>query len=452
MKKKYFIVFLLLAGSLSNACEGFLEVSPKHAIPDDVAIVDANSAEQAVRGLYRAAGSYIQSYTLLNLLSGGDVTFNNVGDPHLIIAYNFRADNAYFDGTWGSAYRAINQANLVIQKLPLVSDPTLSDTRKNQLIGEAYFFRALAFFDLVRVWGGVPLKLNYTENLNQPLDLPRSSTQETYAQVEADLTQASGLLATGAINRIRVGQDAVQALRSRLYLYQARWADAEQAASALIGDSDYELVFPFSAWFKADFGTKESILEIAYSAQNQNGFRNNLQHQTRGGNYSYAPKAAVANLLTDPLVGGGANGRQSLVGSITQAGATVWYGDLYFRSPATDPLYVLRIAEQYLIRAEARLRRNDTEGALADINAVRGRANLAAYTAANFAVTDVQALSNAIEEERRFEFLFEGDRWPNLVRTGRAKALFGLEDHKLVYPIPIDEVIIGGLAQNPEYD
>ncbi len=453
MKKENIVIAILFIVVMSlSACEKFLELTPKHAIPDDESIVDGNSAEQAVRGLYRAVGSYTQSYVQVNILAGGDATYNNVGDPHLIIAHDYRADNANFESPWAGIYRAINLANLVIQKLPTISDPGFSDAQKNQLIGEALFFRALAYFDLVRVWGGVPLKLTYTENLNEPLNLPRSSIAETYAQIEADLNQASSLLSSNGTNRIRVSQPALQALRSRVYLYQERWTDAEQSASALIGNANYKLVYPFSAWFKEDVGTEESILEIAYSAQSPNGFRSNLQHQTRGGAYSLAPKAAVATLLDNPAIGGGPNGRRALVGSLTQAGTTIWYGDIYFRSPATDPLYLLRIAEQYLIRAEARVRNGNLESGLADINAVRQRANLEAYTANNYEIGNAAALLSAIEQERRFEFLWEGDRWPDLVRTRRAIELFHIPEYKLLFPIPLDEVVIGGLAQNPQYE
>lgn len=437
---------------MTASCKKFLEVTPRHAIPDETAVVDKKSAEQALRGVYRAIGSYAQSYITLNILAGGDATYNNVGDPHLIIAHDYRADNSNFASAWGGIYKAINQINLVVHKVPVLNDPLLTEANKNQLLGEALFFRALAYFDLVRIWGGVPLKLTPTENLNQPLGIPRSSVAETYAQIEADLTRAGTLLNTTGTNRIRASKTSVQALLSRLYLYQKKWTEAEQSAGLLIGNTNYELLRPFTAWFKGDLGTKESILEIAYTSQNPNGLRGAFQHQTKGGSYSLAPKAATANLLNDPATGGGPAGRRALVGSITQAGTTVWYGDLYFRSPATDPIYLLRIAEQYLIRAEARVYKNNLGGALTDINEVRGRANLVAFNAANFDINNPQALLLAIEEERRFEFLWEGDRWPDLVRTGRAKDVFQIEDYKLLFPIPLDEVVIGGLGQNARYN
>lgn len=454
MKRIYISVLTLsiLASMTTVSCKKFLEVTPKHAIPDETAIVDKKTAEQALRGLYRSVGNYGQTYTTLSILAGGDATYNNVGDPHLIISHDFRADNSNIGSAWASIYKAINQANLIIHKVPSLSDPLLTDPIRNQLLGEALFFRALAYFDLVRIWGGVPLKLTPTENLNEPIGLQRSTAQQTYAQITNDLNQANNLINATGVNRIRASKNAVLALRSRIYLYQKNWEQAEQAATALINNTDYQLIRPFTAWFKGEPGTKESILEIAYSTQNQNGLRSTFQHQTKGGSYSLAPKAATATLLSDPAIGGGATGRRSLIGSVTQAGTTVWYGDLYFRSPATDPLYLFRIAEQYLIRAEARINRNNLVGALSDINEVRTRANLPAFTAANFEVNNVAALKLAIEEERRFEFLWEGDRWPDLVRTGRAKELFQIEEYKLLLPIPLDEVVIGGLAQNPRYN
>jgi SusD family. len=454
--KKQHILIIIIAGItivLMASCKKFLEVTPKHAIPDETAIIDKKSAEQALRGVYRAAGQYKQSYTILNVLAGGDATWNNVGDPHLIIAHDYRADNANLESVWNNVYRAINQANLVIEKVPTLEDQQLTQEDRNRLLGEALFFRAMGYFDLVRIWGGVPLKLTPTDNLNKPLDLPRSSREQTYARVSEDLEQARTLLPeTHAVNRIRVSREAVQALLSRVYLYEKNWQQAEQSATFLITHPNYALTAPFSSWFKTDGGTRESILEIAYSAQNPNGLRNDMQHQTKGGSYSLAPKAATAQLLNDPAYSGGAEGRSALVGSLTQAGTTVWYGNLYFRSPATDPLYVLRIAEQYLIRAEARIYNEDLESALADINAIRARAGLTPYTHDNYDIDNPEALLLAIENERRFEFLWEGDRWPDLVRTGRAATLFNLEPYKLLFPIPLNEVVIGKLDQNPQYN
>lgn len=159
-------------------------------------------------------------------------------------------------------------------------------------------------------------------------------------------------------------------------------------------------------------------------------------------------------LLNDPAVSGG---RKALIGSITQAGTTLWFGNLYYRKASTDPAYVLRIAEQYLIRAEARAQQDKidgVDGALADLDKIRSRADVAPSTAATKA--DVLL---AIENERRVEFAWEAHRWFDLARTGRAKTVLEaidanikVEPYELLFPIPITQIQLDpNLTQNPGY-
>ncbi|MDQ3291786.1 MAG: RagB/SusD family nutrient uptake outer membrane protein, partial [Bacteroidota bacterium] len=323
-------------------------------------------------------------------------------------------------------------------------------------VGEAHFIRALCYFDLGRAWGGVPLKLTPTEDLASSVGIPRSTLEETYQKVHTDLNTAEDLLPTG-INRIRATKNTVYALRARLYLYQQNWAAAEAEATKLINDPGYTLVTPFSAWFKNNVtGTPESIFEIQYSSQNQSAFRAQMQHPTKGGTYRYGPNANLVNLLTNPAIGGTETGRRALIGSVTQSGTTLWYGDLYYRSPATDPTYILRIAEQYLIRAEARTQQGNLAGAIEDLNLIRTRAGLTTFTEIDLPTPE--AILLAIEEERRFEFLWEGHRWFDLARTGRAKVVLETLDPKrnvqpfeAKFPIPVDQVLLDNLEQNPGY-
>lgn len=172
--------------------------------------------------------------------------------------------------------------------------------------------------------------------------------------------------------------------------------------------------------------------------------------QAKGGEYRFRPSDDVIDKLNDPLTGGG---RIALLDSVKQSGSTLYAGALYYRSPATDPVYVLRIAEQYLIRAEARAHLNDLPGALNDLNKIRHRANLPDSKA----VTQDQIL-DAILSERRFEFLWEAQRYFDLTRTGKLEAEIKklkpnleISSKHYLFPIPANEVIIGGLKQNPGY-
>ena len=207
--------------------------------------------------------------------------------------------------------------------------------------------------------------------------------------------------------------------------------------------ANYKLVKPYSAFFANNArGTEESIFEIYYSPTSINTHRNSWQPPANGGTRQWAPNDAFLALVNDSTVGGN---RNALVAKTTQG---LWYGNMYYRSPATDPTFVIRIAEMYLTRAEARAQRNKLPEALADLNAVRDRAELTPSPA----VTQPEILL-AIENERRVEFAFEPHRWYDLIRTGRVVEVLGVTDaNKYVLPIPIDQLNADkALEQNPGY-
>jgi hypothetical protein len=429
------------------SCKKFLDVQPVDSVSDGQTIVDKTSAETATRGLYRALsadGYYGVTFQAIGYLSGDNVQWT--GSQSIVqqfISHNVRADNANIASAWSAIYATINRANHIIAKVPNVTDPLLTESLRNQLTGEAYFVRALAYFDLVRTWGGVQLVLTPTSSATDKNGIKRSSAAETYAQVLSDLNAAEPLLPE-TTNRYRATKKTVWALRARYHLYQSEWALAESYAAKLIGDAtNYNLVIPYSAFFANNVvATPESIFELSYSSTYTNGHRNQWQPPANNGTRQWAPGDAFLTLVKDTAIGGN---RSALVAKTSQG---LWYGNMYYHSPATDPAYVLRIAEQYLIRAEARAQQNKLTDALADLNAVRSRAGLAASTAATR-----DEILLAIENERRIEFAFEPHRWFDLVRTNRAAAVLGVTDkNKYVLPIPAAEVLIdGSLDQNVSY-
>ena len=430
------------------SCKKFLDVEPVDSVSDGQTIVDKTSAETATRGLYRALsadGYYGVTFQSIGYLSGDNVQWT--GSQSIVqqfISHNVRSDNANIASAWSAIYATINRANHIIAKVPNVTDPLLTDALKNQLTGEGYFVRALAYFDLVRTWGGVQLALTPTNSATDKNGIQRSSVADTYAQVLSDLNAAEPLLPE-TTNRYRATKKTVWALRARYHLYQKEWALAESYATKLIGDgTNYNLVKPYSAFFANNVvATPESVFELSYSTTYTNGHRNQWQPPANNGTRQWAPSDAFLNLVNDATIGGN---RSTLVAKTAQG---LWYGNLYYRSPATDPAYVLRIAEQYLIRAEARAQQKNLPGALADLNAVRSRAGLAGSTAVS-----QDDILLAIENERRIEFAFEPHRWFDLVRTDRAAAVLGVSDkNKLVLPVPATEVLIEGssLDQNIGY-
>lgn len=453
---KYF-VFLLTITFLTS-CERFLTTEPVNAVSDENPIYDKGSSETALRAVYRQLGSvgyYGETYVTLGYFPSGDIKNLTTGGSANLVNVNFRTDEVFFNTAWIAIYNTINRANHVISKVPNVTDPLLTPSLKNQYIGEAKFIRALAYFDLARAWGGVQLILEPTASLENRPKVKRSTLEQTYAQVQKDLEDAE-LLLPDAVNRIRATKRTVWALRARLHLYKKEWALAEAYATKLIDkNADYALVKPFSAWFANNVSaSKESIFELQYSVLNPNAIRVQMQHSTNGGQYRYAPNDRFVQLLNDPAVSGG---RSALIGSVTQSGITNWFGNLYYRKDATDPAYIFRIAEIYLIRAEARAQLNNlsaSNGALFDLNQVRDRAGILP----SVAVTKEQVLL-AIENERRIEFAWEAHRWFDLARTGRAKAVLEaldpntkVADHEYVFPIPVTQIQLDpGLEQNKDY-
>lgn len=443
MKVKYILPILLIFTVTS--CKKFLEVDPRDSISDEATIIDLASAKTAINGVYNGARSYYDvSFQSIAYLSGGDIQWTgSQSQIQEFINHRVNAENSTLSTVWRGIYVSINRANHVITKVPGVTDPLLTTALKNQYTGEAYFIRALNYFDLVRVWGGVPLITTPTLSASGNRGIPRSTATETYAQVLSDL-EAAELLLPETTDRFRATRKTVWALKARFYLYQKNWAKAEEYASKLIGDSNYALLKPFNSFYSPDNakGTRESVFEFFHSTNETNAHGVQWLPQERGGTRQWAPNTALVASLNDPLQGGT---RSTLVALDNQ---NRWYATLYYRSPATDPTYVLRIAELYLIRAEARAEQDNLGGAAEDLNKVRDRAGLGVSAA-----TTEEGLLEAIAAERRLEFPFEAQRWFDLVRTGKATTVLNFTDEtKLLLPIPVSELQLDGvLVQNPGY-
>lgn len=445
--KSYIAILLITLSVLS--CKKFLDVQPKDSVEDDQTITDKTSATTALRGVYRRLGAdnyYGTLFQTFGYLPGDNIQWT--GSQSVIqqfITHNISADNGNLQSVWSAIYATVNAANHVITKVPGVQDATFTTADRNQLIGEAYFIRALCYFDLARTWGNVPVTLTPTLSATDKSGIKNSTQAQVYAQVLRDLNSADSLLIPPAAqNPVRANQETVWALKARYYLYQNDWAQAITYASKVLSDVKYyALQKPYSAFFlpASTVATKESVFELSYSATYPNTHRNSWQPPANGGTRQWAPNDAFITLVNDATIGGNRNAL------VAKTSAGLWYGNLYYRSPATDPAYVIRIAEVYLIRAEAEAQQTLLPEALADLNLIRDRAGLLASTA----VTQADILL-AIENERRIEFGMEPHRWFDLVRTKRAEAVLGITNtNKYLFPIPANEITLsnGSLTQNP---
>lgn len=440
MKK---IVILILGLFIFAACD-VLDVKPYDRIPVGQAFKDKAGIEKGILGAY-APFQYL-SYYGRNYLVFSDLSADNLEQPvdgtssdyREIDNNNILPENGGILGIWASAYESINDANNVISYVPKISDMT--DAEKEVALGELYFIRALNHFNLLAYYGGVPVS---TQPVLSPDDLnpPRKTAEEVYAQIVEDLEYAADHLPTST-EKVRGSKYAAVALLARVHLYMGDYADAISRATEVIDNGGYSLLNDYASIFTDE--SSESIFEIDFTVQARNRIAEYNFPKTLNGRREVAPTAAVLDAYeTDD---------ERYEASIAFAGTlpyAIKYDDL---STGADNVIVLRLAEMYLIRAEAnaRLTQNLTD-VQDDINEIRSRAGLGNTGAGTF-----PALLNAIEQERWVEFAFEGHRWFDLVRTDRAQDVLPnvTNVNKTLFPIPLSEIITNtnpNMKQNPGY-
>jgi hypothetical protein len=449
MKKIIFL--LLIIATVSAACKKILDQEPQTEVSDDGVISDKKTSLSALYGIYNNLQSgYVSTLNAFNL-AGDNVIVTTT--PTIVVRDRSIDDDG--GAPFASYYVNINRANFIIKRVPGVVDQQFTSKERNQIIGEAYFLRALSYFDLARFFGGVQIVTEPSERIDTHKAVKRSTLQETYAQVLADLNQAEQLI-TDVADRSRANIYAVYALKARFYLYTEQWALAEEYATKNIAaTSVFELVKPYSTFYTGRL-TKESILEITYTTEDLTTYwRSWLSTKDDGGSQTYTPSPNILSSLLNPAQGGT---RKVLVKAATSP-VGFYAVQLYGKKDGTSSLFLLRIAEQYLIRAEARANKAspDLTGAASDLKAVQSRADVVPLFDFKSSTT-VEEVKLAIENERRLELAFEGHRFSDIVRTKRAAEVFGSVNPKLkesyqwVFPIPQGSIDKDkDLVQNPLY-
>lgn len=434
------------------ACSSVLDVSPTSAIPAETAISDAVGARTALVGAYNALQSlsyYGESYVNFlevvsdNTRSSGTSTAFAEGD-----ANDLRADNSEVAAIWVAAYAGINRANELIQKVPSITQ--IDADEKSEILGEAYFLRALHYHNLVRLYGGVPLRLEPAASLSEAAKATRATVPEVYTQILSDLAQAKSMMSNTSSTRT-ASLGAVYGIEARVRLYQQDWAGAE-AAAALAEAEGYTLAPAFSDLFTPTGGdTPEDVFRVTFTPTQDNFVGYWYLRSVKGGIWQSAPTPAIMTAF-DPASGGAIatyaptdlRGQWSIQRDGSRAYVAKWRTAI-----GDEDIHVIRLAEVILIRAEALAHLNRLPEAVAEYNRVRARAGLAGDLTVGRTQADVLA---SIAKERRLELAFEGDRWPDLVRTGEAITVMGLTAQQTLFPIPQREIDTApGITQNPGY-
>ncbi|MFN3597430.1 MAG: RagB/SusD family nutrient uptake outer membrane protein [Rubricoccaceae bacterium] len=446
---------LLGAPALLGGCDSVLDIDPNASIDASRAFDTPRGAQVAVQGNYdilQSANYYgLDGVAIVPDLFADDlITTGTFANLRNISNRNIVADNASFLGIWRTLYAGIGRANNVIAFAPGV--PGISQAEVRQYTGEAYFLRALHYFNLANYFGGVPIVTTPTRTVGEVENRPRASADEVYALVEQDLRRIidGNLLAGFDAGPGRASEGAAKALLARLYLYRGRYADAGALADDVIRNYGYTLIGNFNALYEAQ-NTTEAIFEVQFNQNDSNSHAffffpasNAANPAESGGRRMYAPRPSLVNAYSEP----GDVRFARTIGNAAVSGNPVYYGRKYFRITSSDDNFiVLRLADMLLIRAEAAARAGQLVPALADLNRIRERAGLPALVALS-----QEALIDAILLERRRELAFEGHRFWDLKRTGRAQATLGIDATRLLFPIPQTELDVNpALTQNPGY-
>lgn len=458
LSEKYLIRFLFTGCVMigNTSCKKLIAVDPPsdQIVSSEIFKSDA-TARAAATGIYSEMMNNANQFTthavsLYAGMSADELYYFSPGTRDEFVSNNLTGSNHATLETlfWTPAYRYIYWANSSIEQLE--RSTTLTPSVQKSLLGETKFVRAFCYFHLVNLFGDVPLALSSDYTVNQ--GLARAPKQVVYDQIVADLSAAYDLLGFDASNKgVRPSKWAAAALLSRVYLYQGAWVSAEDWATRVIGSGAFTLNTSLQNVFLKD--SKETIWQLQPVNLTRNTWEGNMVLPASA---SSIPTFLIRPSLINAFEPG--DGRfLSWIKSRVYTGQTLYYPYKYkvqASSTLTEYYVVLRLAEQYLIRAEARLRQNNTTGALQDVNTIRNRASLP-----SIAYTGLPALTTAVEHERQIELFVEwGHRWFDLKRTGRASAVLGSlkgpdwQETDQLYPIPVGQINANNaLIQNPGY-
>lgn len=482
--KKFIKIYIVVAMAATMGCSKFVELDPPaNSISDKVAYTTDATATSVVTGiLYNMTANTdfvhgVSGVGLLTALETDELRYYASTQATAEFAKtSLLSDNARVLGFWVRSYKLIYACNAAIKGVS--ESGSLTEAVKNQLIGEAKFLRAFSYFYLVNLYGGVPVPTTTDYTLN--ITLPRKSVAEVYQQIIQDLSDAKLLLkneyqsGSNAVttDRVRPNKFAATALLARVYLYTGDWANAESSATEVINQSaTYKMDKDLNKIFLTS--SQEAIWQLGIAANGSgiNTWEGNIYIFTSSPVTGY-PGITLSDSQMSVLIGDKrqASWTKSLVLG-TESYPYAFKYKVYQASPnsaTTEYTVMLRLAEQYLIRAEARAMQGKITGSgsgIEDINVVRSRVDLTPAAAST--LPDFMAV---LEKERRTELFTEmGHRWFDIKRwkgfsntavtradeimpaITTAKGGVWKPEYKL-WPIPASELNVNvNLTPNPGY-
>lgn len=451
------ILLVCIIVSSITSCKKILDVTSPNEVGDNTIFTSVEGLRNARIGMYSTLQDksyyggdfplFTECYTDDGTTGGYDVI-----DLNDIAARAVGSANIYVTDAYNAIYNTIYTANKIINNIDNV--PDLASDEHDNTLAEALFVRALSEFDLLRTWGehwdrSSQYGISIVTSTDAPKDpVARSTVEQSYQQIINDLTQSISLFNTYNGNQY-ASESAAKALLARVYLY---YGDKEQAAQfatqviddenfALFGADDFQKIY-------TEKETQESVFELVFDSQNTSVFNSEtyLRDDALRSDVNFLA-AADLNTFFESRPD---DRRSQLVDfvnndvSIEPDGRTQKYRG---ETTKDNSAYIIRIAEMYLIRAEAL---GLEGGGLDDLNALRESRGMSDLSGED--VPDEESFLNAVLDERRAELNFEGHRLYDLARTGKVAEVLG-DGVNPIMPIPEREISAtnGVVVQNPGY-
>lgn len=485
IKFKIHILGLLVALS-AVSCDSYLDLKPISEETSDNAYNNASQIEAALTGVYESFQSsdyYVWDNVLFqdvrsdNHYAGGD-------NPEIfsIDLLTISPTNSKVFGSWSTIYNAIAKANTVLEKVEDVTDPKLTEERKSQIIGEAYFLRANHYFNLVKLWGGVPLVLEAVKSADLAVvRVPRSTAEQVYVQILNDLDMAVSLLPDtygndASVNKARATSGAANALAAKACAQKPTpdYAKAlKYIAEVESSDANYQLI-DYNYLFDGNhYNNDESILEIQYSGGDEGNWGPQMLLPPSISGDSWRKFVTPSQDLINAFDAEGDELRKNasvLFESVqwvdeywgNAIGSEIPFGYKWKNASgwaSSDRQYILRYGDIVLLKAEALNETGKLADAVVEVDKIRNRVDLPALSAEKKSSKEV--LRTTILNERRLELAQEAQRWDDLVRFGLAVSTmnnlseidlrtgnavdYNMTEAKILLPVPQNE-----LDRNPE--
>lgn len=479
---------------LATACQNgsFLDVKPQGVINANNYFQTAQHAIWSTNAVYNSMRDWnlvsLPWLAMTDIVSDDGLKGSFPADSERLTAFdNFTWDPGFPEdirNSWRGNYQGIFRANVAIDGIPKV--PTMDETLRKRLIGEAKFLRAHFYFNLVRWFGDLPLitrPLTQEEFYNQT----RTATTEIYKLITSDLTEAIASLpeksayAPADIGRVTKG--SARGLLAKVYLTMKDYPNAEKYALEVINSNEYALLTDYSKIFLPESeNSSESVFEVQATALDASyagatgwnmvqgvrgtpnlGWGFNLLSDNLMQSYEFGDprRDATALVVGEALPDGSASIEDNLQIENERYNQKAWTpAHALLQDNGPSNIRMLRYADVLLIAAEAMNENGKGQQALTHLNAVRARARgTRRNILPDITITEKDALRLRIWQERRSELAMEQQRWFDLLRTGQAEARmkavgknFVKGKHEL-FPIPQTEIDLSGrnLTQNPGY-